>query len=155
MELILREECGLILCVYHKSDMCLELTMLSCTTFPVSIYRHILFPLLRQKRYTILITCRRKQKRWGASVMTAKKCTMVLDDRTATPIFQSPWKIYKSFSFEVSYLTQNSLKTRFEEEAIIIFLNNTEVSLEGNKTLWFLLWSRETYFIQENIYKSV
>jgi len=30
---------------------------------------------------------------------------------------------------------------------MIKFLNNTEVSLEGNKTLWFLLWSRETYFI--------
>jgi len=42
--------------------------------------------------------------------MTAKKSTMVLDDRIATPIFQSSWKIYKSFSFEVRYLTQNSWK---------------------------------------------
>jgi hypothetical protein len=51
----------------------------------------------------------------------------------------SPSKMYKSFSFEVSYLTTNSLKTPFEEEVMIKFLNNKDVSPEGNKTLWFLL----------------
>jgi len=45
--------------------------------------------------------------------VTAKKSTMVLDDKISTPIFQSPWKIYKNFSFEVSYLTQNSLKRKW------------------------------------------
>jgi hypothetical protein len=120
------------------------------STFSVSIYRQVLLPVLREKIYYHFTNLQKEIKKWGAIVMQQRRvpwCWMIE--------LLSPWKICKSFSFEVSYCTQNSLKTVFEEEVMIKFLNNKGVSPEGNETLWFLLWLRETYFILGNIYKSV
>jgi hypothetical protein len=132
--------CGInFVCSWYERYV-FRIAMLLFSTFPVSIYRQVLLPVLRQKRYYHFANLQKEIKKWGAIIMQQRRvpwCFCLLEKCVRASTY-----------FEVSCCTQNSLKTMFEEEVMITFLNNKYVSPEGNKTLWFLLWLRETYFIQ-------